>query len=685
MIWLLSMCYFWTHSANWSFKIIEMAHRQHRGFQQTEANMLINRIDAATHQPQRQHAMNNVLQIQGNVKQSVPYQTVQGGNTVFNPKVGEVNVNLVTIPERRSWPTKFENKRPLVNDVALYDTRNISRGYKDELGGAYMDNLIRDNSRTRIIPHNSSMMVQGSYAPQRFNVSQGSDAVRFSHVSAPMIPGVVPKETFMSTPETSNSLAFGAKPALYSVDMNKATRGAQTLSVQYNPLLPVSATNKPTGMVQAYPDERMNQYTGERQWTYREDREVAAANMAKSQRVREIQERQTEAYNALVGKGGAPRSGFAKNAYIYNASNYSHSLDNRTVDNDIDNRIRQNGFTARPMDITQQKAIMDDVSAQHIPKFNRDREQITNDAIREMHFIDNFSPENAPKTLINSIIDGIKGLFTGTQRVLVYNNSRRDNPGDNEFDDDIDVMRDDEFREFKKETRQSPYVIVRDGTVIDDEFEEHTPEAYNHNHSAPVSILRVRSDDGDQIIRTSASVAGNMIRVLQERQHIDGGDQMNSTQYLSMEIPIDQFEALLRKKLCDRKAIMTNQHDIPIELCYDDYLAINNLVETAPANRVRVSTNPLHEQQRRRESDFNKVITNIQGIGQSSVARKKIESDERYERRNDIDGEIDEDMRQMSAQNREYESRQKMNAPIAKRYNPNNNMSTMFNKYNKPI
>ena len=275
-------------------------------FPSSNAENWLDIIRASRQDPIHNYTYNSSIKGMGDVKTPLPYQAVQGGFNIINPAIQTVR-QIPFVSEKHRTPVKTENRRKdRQTTEALYDIRNnTSLNNATRVPPNYYLDKLKETAKGRVRMTNTAeaMRVQYSnpgedfyqtgnervdtyiqtpkYSMESFNVGSKDDGIlRFAD---------------LSYPGSSSNFGTGSRNRVETPD--------------YNPFLPQSSLNKShtSPGTPAYPDERMTRYSGERKYMTKGDRILMAADLAKSDYMKERRQLQAQAHDALNKAGHAPR------------------------------------------------------------------------------------------------------------------------------------------------------------------------------------------------------------------------------------------------------------------------------------------------------------------------------------------------------------------------------------------
>lgn len=295
--------------------------------------MRANRLD-----PIHNYTQNNSIKFMGDVQPTIQNQPVKGGTNIVNPAINEVR-KIPFISDRRRTPVKTENRRKDVQATeALWDIRNnTSLNNATKVMPNYYQEKLKESARGKVRMTNTAetMRVQYQNPEEAFYLT--GDTRKDSYIK----PENYNFENYSIGSKDTGILRFSDLSVPNSTTMNNINN--QTPS--YNPFLPQSSQNKSDFSKTSYPDERMTRYSGERKYMTKGDRILRAADLAKSEMLKERRQLQAQAHDSLTGNRHAPRMYGADIANGINTTNsYNNSNMNFTDNNNINN-INNMNFT----------------------------------------------------------------------------------------------------------------------------------------------------------------------------------------------------------------------------------------------------------------------------------------------------------------------------------------------------
>lgn len=405
----------------------------------------------------------------------------------------------------------------------------------------------------------------------------------------------------------------------------------------YNPFLPVSETNKPTTNIKsAAMDERLNWHTNERPWNYESDRANIAFDLQRSPHIKERNDRQREADDALFNRHHVNRYNEAKMAYMdrshdpdYNIDEYmkhQSSKDNErhaltpihTKEAFINSR---NGFNE-----TDSNKLVKDVYGTFQPIYARKMNEMYDREILKSR-MEQFSPNaiedyTSIKGLMNNvtshITETIKSFFGwndyGSKSSLhredgrvyidadgsvMFDESRSCTPLPVEVNTSFDNMTE------RYHYKPSHMLVVRDGNV---------PAYYPDENVDYTAVSFMQSDPlNTGIIRTIVMLDGAKFKIIQKRANdgiFTGDNKPYGDDYVIAELPVTMIDEKMRERI--RKNNMDSKRDKVLELTYNDFVAFSDYLVKHPEVQQRIKHSDLHQRVRTNKYDSD-IITNFEG------------------------------------------------------------------------
>jgi hypothetical protein len=512
------------------------------------------------------------------------YNNLPSDESPFNPIIySDVQYSEPSLSKTNRCLTKYENKSPNMNDIALYDTRiyDLNAQNVPELA----DNVLHKNQMER-----------------------ARSKIQYSQSNAGIIP------------------SFGS---------------SSTNGIYYNPNLPISETNKPPpNMKPTLMDERMTYYTNERPWNYESDRANMAYDLQRSPEILERNRRQQEADDALFRRHKKNRWVEPKMAYMNRMYDPTYSIDEFTKKQAEKDNERS---TLSPIHakeaFAKTRVGFDETDINHLnkeiygtfqPEYSRKMNEIYDRESLKSR-MEQFSPDDqssqssqpAPKgSFVNTasyITDTIKSFFPWNNHgsksppikskdenitydedgSVTYSNERYNVPTASEVNTSFNSGTE---RFFYKPDHM---LIVRNGEV---------PEIFpdeNHDYTAVSFVQADPLNTG--LIRTIVIKDDSKFKIIQKRNEdaiFSGDNRPYGEDFISIEIPVDIVDDKIRDRI--KKFNMDTKRDKVIELTYDDFIAFSDFVVEHPEVQQRLKYADLHRRVRANKYDAD-IITNFEG------------------------------------------------------------------------
>lgn len=508
------------------------------------------------------------------------YNNIPSDESPFHPIIyADVQYSEPSLSKTNRCLTKYENKAPNMNDIALYDTRVYDLNAQNVPG--LEDNVLYKNQMERA----------------RGKIQQ-------AHT------GMLP--------------SFGS---------------SNTNGIYYNPNLPISETNKPPpNMTPTLTDERISFHTNERPWNYESDRANIAYDLQRSPEIIERNRRQQEADDALFRRHKKNRWVEPKMAYMNRQYDPTYSIDEFTKkQSEKDNeRITLSPIHAKEA-FGKSRIGFDETDINHLnkeiygtfqPEYSRqmnemyDRESLK--SRMEQFQID----ENQNKT-----ISSVKGTVVNaasyiTNTIMSFfnwnSNGSKSSPvktkDDNiKYDEDGSIIYSDKYNTqtvsevnstFQPDTERFYYkpdhvLLVKNGNIPDVFPDE------NHDYTAVSFVQADPLNTG--LIRTIVIKDDSKFKIIQKRSEdaiFTGDNRPYGEDFVSIEIPVDAIDDKIRDRI--KKLNMDTKRDKVIELTYDDFIAFSDFVVDHPEVQQRLKFADLHQRVRTNKYDED-IITNFEG------------------------------------------------------------------------
>lgn len=525
---------------------------------------------------------------------------IPSNNSPFHPVIySDVQYSEPLLSKTNRCLTKYENKSPNMNDIALYDTR------------------IYD-------------------------------------LNAQNVPGLEDNVLYKNQMERARGKIQQAHTDLFPSIGNDATNG-----IYYNPNLPISETNKPhPTMKPVLTDERISYHTNERPWNYESDRANMAYDLQRSPEIIERNRRQQEADDALFRRGKKNRWVEPKMAYMNRPYDPVYSIDEFTKkQSEKDNeRITLSpihakeafGKTRTGFNETDINHLNKEIYGSFQPEYSRqmnemyDRETLK--SRMEQFQVENDNVPTIKGTFINAvshITDTITSFFNWN-KYGSKSSPTKTNDENIKYDEDGSIIYEDKYNtptvsevntSFQSETERFFYkpdhvLIVKNGNI---------PEIYpdeNHDYTAVSFVQADPLNTG--LIRTIVIKDDSKFKIIQKRNEdaiFTGDNRPYGEDFVSIEIPVDAIDDKIRERI--KKYNMDTKRDKVIELTYDDFIAFSDFIVEHPEVQQRLKFSDLHQRVRTNKYDED-IITNFEGkktfvddkvyavINNNNVRRKQV-------------------------------------------------------------
>lgn len=509
------------------------------------------------------------------------YNNIPSDESPFHPVIyADVQYSEPTLSKTNRCLTKYENKSPNMNDIALYDTRVYDLNAQNVPG--LEDNVLYKNQMERA----------------RGKIQQ-------AHTD--MLP------------------SFGS---------------SDTNGLYYNPNLPISETNKPPpNMKPTLIDERISYHTNERPWNYESDRANIAYDLQRSPEIIERNRRQQEADDALFRRGKKNRWVEPKMAYMNRQHDPIYSIDEFTKkQSEKDNeRITLSPIHAKEA-FAKTRTGFDETDVNHLnkeiygtfqPEYSRRmNEMYDRESLKSR--MEQFQVEGNQNESISSSVKGtvVNAASYITDTITSFfnwnNNGSKSSPVKTKdenlkYDEDGSIIYNDKHNPptvsevnstFQPDTERFYYkpdhvLLVKNGNIPDVFPDE------NHDYTA---VSFVQSDPlNTGLIRTIVIKDDSKFKIIQKRAEdaiFTGDNRPYGEDFVSIEIPIDIVDDKIRDRI--KKFNMDTKRDKVIELTYDDFIAFSDFVVEHPEVQQRLKFADLHKRVRANKYDAD-IITNFEG------------------------------------------------------------------------
>lgn len=569
---------------------------------------------------------------------------------MLNPQLnGNIRTPQIVQP-RNVVMTKYDNKRKNTTDqIALYDWRNnTSLNNEGKVPANYYQEKLTKSAKDKV---RTKQMMDG-YSTQYNEFSTEA---------------ITPKSVY----DTTSLQKTDANYVLNYSDLSERSIGSNLFgssfnvnSPSYNPLLPKSAMNKPTD-APSFADERITHGNSNRPYTSKGDRLLQARELATSEYIKERQQLQNEAQQALTGAVKAPRManpnigiGIKSQYYetenklnnnthkikgnnnpIQNVHNLTHeSYNNNTIEtavrynaehennNDFkkeydikerfgptDKSVDLNLYSGRSSDLTKRSRLNQQRNFNSFQYIDSKNQKIQSPTTKKKSEIDR---EYKNETFLTKLIEGFKSFFdddsSSNRREIKedkFNSRYYDDEQEYEyFTNTGEIDYDKYVSEYNKQQHRHNYWVVQDDT----KFEFNTDDGvYKHSEiKEAVSVLQ----DEENINRNVVIRDVDAIKVYQRKDNIETGE----VTYNVVTIPSEYLDKPLKDHIFvdNRKQVKSDDQknrfsgDI-VELSYEDHIKIGQLTEAAPDDFKYESKDPISYHQRMLLDQLEEIPTNI--------------------------------------------------------------------------
>ena len=509
---------------------------------------------------------------------SLGYNNIPSNDSPFHPVIySDVQYSEPTLSKRNRCLTKYENKAPNMNDIALYDTRNYDINAQNV--PTLADNVLHKRQMER-----------------------AQSKVEQAHMD--MLP------------------SFGIN---------------STNGIYYNPNLPISETNKPPpNMIPTLVDERISYYTNERSWNYESDRANIAYDLQRSPEILERNRRQQEADDALFRRHKKNRWVEPKMAYMNRQYDPTYSIDEFTKKQSEKENERtiltpihaKEAFvkTRIGFDESDINHLNKEIYGSFQPEYSRQANEMYNrDTLKSR--MEQFQPtendisSSVKGTVVNAasyITDTITSFF-GWNKQGSKSSPTKFKDENIQYDEDGSITYADKYNnptssevntEFHHDVERFYYkpdhiLIVKNGNI---------PEIYpdeNHDYTAVSFVQADPLNTG--IIRTIVLKDDAKFKIIQKRDDdaiFTGDNRPYGEDFVSIDIPINAIDDKIRERI--KKYNMDTKRDKVIELTYADFIAFSDFIIEHPEIQQRLKFSDLHQRVRTNKYDED-IITNFEG------------------------------------------------------------------------
>ena len=536
---------------------------------------------------------NNDLFVVGNVSQNALNQIVPNSNVTFvNPQLnGPMRIPNIPTKQNRVL-TKYENKRRSTEtQEALYDWRNnVSLNNSTRVPANYYQNKLTETAKNKV--RNKYMMENYGTQFKEFNTDACEKNISYDTNQLPQ-NGLFTSKVNISTPT-------------------------------YNPLLPISDSNKPNSFETSFPDERMTHQGGDRTYTTKGDRLLNAHKIATSTQMKERNQLQIEANNALKGIHRVQRK--TKNNCIN--PNYYHVdevkndriKDGIKIENiksayktDLNTTVKQNlnpeqksvfenfqlnptsvlhTYSSRSTDLTKRTRLqqMNEYNFESIIKKEKKNILKQNREMKE---------EN--ENLFSSLIEGFKNFFVPESKRT--KKEQRDGVME-KYEEEISsnkIIDDEKITDYDKKQHRHTYWVVKDNTKF-----EYNDDYKKMEMQIQEPILMIQ--EGKYLIQNMITREVDGLKVHQRKQNLEDGETEYNLISIPMEIFNDDFIETIERSKEDKR------YKEIINLDFENHMKLANLTEIAPDDFKINTKKPITYHQRTLTEDPKNILTNINNI-----------------------------------------------------------------------
>lgn len=513
------------------------------------------------------------------------YSNIPTTDSPFNPAIfSDVKYsNKPALTTRNRVLTKYENNNPGNVNIALYDTRNnnLNASNVPSMSNNQMQNNLRRHAESKV-------------------------TLKMQH----LIP------------------ADGSK---------NASNGWN-----YNPYLPISDTNKPCECTTpAILDERMIYHTSERPWNYASDRANEAYKLQRSTYIKERNERQHEADDALFHRTKKDRWVEPKQAYRDRIHQPDYSLESLAKSANKDNErntltptrqqeafiTSRNGFDANDINNLNK-----DITGNFQPEYTRKLHEIYDRELLKSR-MEQFDPDSSdtssakgsfitssaqPFNYITSTISNFFGWNQGGNRDTIEKYDTKleyDSDGSLSYHFDHNLNTDFAYslpsQHFDTSIPERFYykpdhmLVVKDGNLV----ETYPDEDFSYTAVSAVTMDPLQTG----LIRSIALLDNGKFMFVQKRAQdaiFTNDHQPFGDDYLLVEVPIEMLDHKFRERI--KKYNTGTKRDKVIELTYEDFIQFSDFIIKHPELQKRLNREQLHYRVRTNQYDSD-IVTNFEG------------------------------------------------------------------------
>ena len=530
------------------------------------------------------------------------YNNIPSNDSPFHPVIySDVQYPEPSLSKTNRCLTKYENKNPNMNDIALYDTRiyDLNASNVPRLA----DNVIYKNQMERA----------------RSKIQQ-------AHTD------LLPAFDMTNSPSLSSSLSSGS------------FTGNGTY---YNPNLPISETNKPPpNLTPTLTDERISYHTNERPWNYESDRANIAYDLQRSPEIIERNRRQHEADDALFRRTKKNRWIEPKMAYMNRPYDPTYSIDEYIKkQSEKDNEritlspIHAKEAFAQSRSGSSNPIGFDETDMNHLNKeiygtFQQDYSRRMNELYERETLksrLEQFQP-NSDSSLPakGSFLTNTASYITNTITSFFNWNSNGNSPlspltsllshlnshityspdGSITYKDNAPLPA--EVNTTLEQTLPERFyykpdhvLVVKNGDI---------PDVFPDENYDYTAVSLVQSDPlNTGLVRTIVIKDDSKFKIIQKRAEdaiFTGDNRPYGEDFVSITIPIEYIDEKVRERI--KKNNLDTKRDKVIELTYNDFIAFSDFIVNHPEVQERMKFSDLQKKVRGNKYDLD-IINNFEG------------------------------------------------------------------------
>jgi hypothetical protein len=614
---------------------------------------LIQRLILNKTDPLHNFNYNQQVSAFGSVTPNSQYQITPNAPMNFiNPQLnGDIRTPQMVQP-RNVVMTKYDNKRKNTEEqIALFDWRNnTSLNNAGKVPANYYQEQLTKTAKDKV---RTKQMMNGYSTQYNSQVNAYDEFDR---------DAITPKQVY-------DSNAIQKKDVNYVLDYSDLSTRMFTNQINsnpptYNPMLPKTSLNKPIDDP-SFADERITHGNSDRPYTTKGDRLLQARELATSESIKERNQLQIEAQQALTGAVKAPRLanpniGMGIKSQFYNTDNtkfednshkiktnkqpinninnltndkYNDTTINTTIkhqENSINNHDKiteRYGLNQQTIDLNLYGGRSSDLTKQNRLKQTNDQPQF--DYIANQHRNKSLDPtakkrfdenkEYKSETFISKFIEGLKSFFyNDTNKTTVnrkeitedkYNSRYYDSDRNyKHFNTVSDIDQGKYISDYNKNQHRHKYWVINDETKF--EFDTEDGVYQKTLIKEPIAVLL----DDENINRNLVIRDIDSVKVYQRKDNMETG----LTEYNVITIPFEMMDDVLKEHILveNRKQVKhddlkTRLNDNIIDLDYEDHIKIGILTEQAPDDFKLQSKEPISYHQRILLDQLDEIPTNI--------------------------------------------------------------------------